>query len=552
MKAKIALLMVASVLAVFLAISLVSATVTITGAPANIAQTSGTFSFPLNLTSDVTTTTATSLSIASITSGTNSIVFTPSITSIPAGNLVASTVYPITVTYTIPSAFEFSLGRSYSTSLILKDPANVTLGSQAISVAETKYCASDINNDAGLAVKIEGFDIISGFGEDDDYMYPNDEVEFTINVEPKTYDMDNIEVEWALYSKDGEEIMSDTESDFDLEQNDDKDVIISVKIDPNDLTAGVNDYVLYVKATGDGNGQIKGDDKDSAAAGDGVSSCASTSKNVEIVTDDEFMIIEDLKAFPENATCGSEVEITGTIWNIWDDDQADVSVTVINTELGVNEKVLIGDIDSFDSADFSYKIKLSDRVLAKTYPVKLIIENEDGETLQNKDDVEAEFEVKVAVEGTCAPTQSVTISPYEIVSAGKVGGKLVVTVPISNSGADLTNYKLNAAAYTEWAESATIDKPTLSLGAGQSGEVTITFNVKSGIEAGEYFFNMEVTSPGTTFAKVQPVGVNIEKSSFSLQSTFGDKWYLWVIGAVNVVLIIIIIAVALKVSKGSD
>ena len=59
--------------------------------------------------------------------------------------------------------------------------------------------------------------------------------------------------------------------------------------------------------------------------------------------------------------------------------------------------------------------------------------------------------------------------------------------------------------------------------------------------------NIEVLSDGK-LVLTQPVSVSIEKG-FSLQDTFGDSWYLWLIGALNIILIAIIIVVAVRILR---
>ena len=77
----------------------------------------------------------------------------------------------------------------------------------------------------------------------------------------------------------------------------------------------------------------------------------------------------------------------------------------------------------------------------------------------------------------------------------------------------------------------------------------MTFDVKKDV-SGEKTFNIEILSENELVLS-QPVSVIIEKSGFSFTGGVisGDNWYLWGIGAINFILIIVIIFVAIRVAR---
>ena len=91
---------------------------------------------------------------------------------------------------------------------------------------------------------------------------------------------------------------------------------------------------------------------------------------------------------------------------------------------------------------------------------------------------------------------------------------------------------------------------------GKSKDVLMTFNVNKDV-SGDKLFNIDVLSEGESVLK-QSVSITIEKASgFNLSGITGNiisegNWYLWGIGALNVLLVIIIILVAIKVAKKSE
>jgi len=103
--------------------------------------------------------------------------------------------------------------------------------------------------------------------------------------------------------------------------------------------------------------------------------------------------------------------------------------------------------------------------------------------------------------------------------------------------------KPKPAELRAWAEEASVAPNTVILQAGESKGVTVALKINSDAE-GTNKFNIEVLS-GSNFVLSQPVSVNVEKSGFSL----GSDWYLWLIGAFNVLLIAAIIIVVIRILK---
>ena len=136
-------------------------------------------------------------------------------------------------------------------------------------------------------------------------------------------------------------------------------------------------------------------------------------------------------------------------------------------------------------------------------------------------------------------------------SGGIAGGELVIKATVSNTGSKLVTYELNAVEYEEWATLISVEPSTITLEAGESKDVLLTLNVNADA-SGDKSFNIEVLSENEVIkiSTVEPV--TIGKTGFG-SITGGviseGNWYLWGIGALNVILVIVIILVALKVAK---
>lgn len=409
------------------------------------------------------------------------------------------------------------------------------------------YCEG-ISGLSVLTVDIEEFNVVSGFGEDDDFVYPFDEIEFEINVDVAKYDTKKIELEWELYTAISKyKIASGSESRFSLDSGDDKDITLKIKLDKKvSKLEGENQLILLVKA--------KGEISDSDAGTDNKKTiCASDSLTIDLITDEEFVIIDNFE-MPESVPCDSEVTISADVWNIWDEDLEEVYVRVYNSELGIDKNIEIGDIDSFDSERLNFVLTVPENALEKTYTLRFTVYNEDDDVFENDNEDEAIFTQFLAVSGSCSTnTQTNAVISASLESGGKAGKSLVVKSTITNTGTTTATYTITATDYSEWAEDYTVDKSTIVLNAGESAEIQFTLNVKKGV-SGEKTFNIGVSS-GSDSALEQPVAVTIEKANFLSGITGnviggdGSNWYLWVIGAVNVILVLIIIVVAFRIAK---
>ncbi|MFQ5531423.1 MAG: putative S-layer protein, partial [Candidatus Nanoarchaeia archaeon] len=411
-------------------------------------------------------------------------------------------------------------------------------------------------NNLGNDLKISDleFDVDEGFGDEDDEWFPLDRIKVEVEVENNAAndDINDIEVEWFLFTVGGEEVMDGDESDFDLNDGDDDTVTIEFQVDPDDLDEDEEDYIFHVRATGEHEGF------------DDNNTCASDFQNIEITIEDDFVILDDIR-FSETVSAGSELSVTADVWNVGSDDQDDVLVRVFISELGIDERVEIGDIDSLDSEPLDVTLNIPEDAENKFYTIKFQVFDEDNDLYENdKNDDESEFGEAVKVEGgvgsvggvsgvdTGARTSAIVSASLE--SGGQAGEELAVRVTITNTGDDITAYTLNAAGFGTWASSANLDQTALLLNAGESQDVLIEFEVKEST-SGDQSFDLEVLS-GNQLVVRQPVAVTVEEARGGFPGITGgviginaSNWYLWGIGALNVLLVIIIIIVAVRIAR---
>ena len=541
MKAKTSGLFIVGILSLVICLSLVSATITFSNIP-TLSKSGNSANITITSTKNETVTLS---GLAIIVEGTRTITFTPLNTI----SLVENQPTLVTINYNVPSGFQFNVGKTYSTSLIVTDSTTPTPVSytQTLTFAVSDFCTIADNTNLDITIDdIQTTDRANGlksFGSDEDFWYPLDNVKIRVNIENNGNEkISSIKTEWAIYTKDGEKITDGDESTFSLSNGDDKDIEFSFEIDPKDLDADTQDYVLCVRATGD--------DKEFD-----VDTCSSDSQDVEIRIEDNFVILGEI-TIPETVQCGQEITISGDVWNIGADDQDSVYVILYNQKLGLNNvKVDVGDINSLDSETFSYTFKVpKDASLdGKTQVIEIRVYDEDNDIYENEENDKSTFTPSLKVSGGCGliSGQDVLVSAA-LASGGKAGQDLTIKATITNAGSDKTTFLVSASGYDAWASSATLDQTQVELNAGQSKEVIITLKVNSDA-VGENIFDIGVSSNGVSLAK-QPVSVTIEKAGFTFPGFTGNvinsgNWYLWGIGLLNVILVLIIIIVAVKVAK---
>ncbi|MBI3622838.1 putative S-layer protein [Candidatus Pacearchaeota archaeon] len=409
---------------------------------------------------------------------------------------------------------------------------------------EFSFCAFDNGvreNPGDLRVSIKNFQV-TGFGSNHEWL-PFDQVEFDVKVENNgNDDVNSISLEWGIYDKSRDDwvIKPDEAENFDLSNGNDDTYTVKFKIDDKmdedlqDLKNG-NNYVLYVRATG----EVDNTNKDNT--------CASDSQDSSIIIERNFVVLKPLQ-FSDSISCGDNVTLTGDLWNIGSKDEKSVNLKVVNTELKINQNVDVGDINSFEHKKVDINIPIPETAKQKSYTLTFEVYDENGDIFQdkyNKDDSRTNAILTVA---SCtinkAPTATVSA---DLASEAKAGSQLVVKATVTNSGDNQATYNLNAAGHGSWATLVSTNPDTLTLAPGKSGDATFTFNVNKGV-SGDQTFNIEVVSNNQLVAN-QPVSVAIAESKTSLSSIFGNNWYIWLIGALNVILVVVIIVIAVKVAK---
>ena len=507
-------------------------------------------------------TVSTPTSPSTLTRSTNSTTFTVN------SSISSNFSFPTTATITDADGNTITLSISNTTSILSTQTAtfnvnttaissgfNLEKDTKAITITATNASNSSDSNTTSITLTFDNqnfcssgdqggnltfgkvnIDNTKGFGEDDDEWYPLDKIEVDIRVDNDGKDdIDDIIVEWGVYStKEDKFVIDDEESEFNLKDGKKETITVDFQVDPDDLNTDMgDDYVLYVKAYSDNLGEDN--------------ECIGNSDDITITIENDFVVLDDI-SIPEIASCGSEMQITADVWNIGEDDQEDVYVTIYNKELGINQDVTVGYVDSLENERLSTSAEIPADAEEKFYTVKFWVYDEDNEVYENDNNDDSEFNVPFKVEGSCGmEAESKVLVSASLESGGKAGEELLVKSIVSNTGNELTTYTIRATGYTNWASSVSQDLNTVVLSAGDSREVLFTFNVDKDV-SGDQLFNVEVISGDQVISK-QPVSVTIEKSGFAFPGDIEDNKYLWGIAIINVILIIAIISIVIRMGK---
>lgn len=428
------------------------------------------------------------------------------------------------------------------------DTGNTTHSEIATVNFNSGFCE---NGPAGRNISISDIDVNNaGEGEDDEWNLL-DKVSIDVDVENNgDDDLDDVIVEMALYDSSGINRVDDLdfsntdENEYELNtirDGDEKTATFEFTV-PADMDDG--SYKLAFKAYSDDSGE----DVDCA---DEHSGDTFQQISIDRETDEEKSIVVSDVELPQQATCRDTISGTFTVFNIGDEDQDQVLIEMKNSALNVNQEFVIReDLDEGDdqSQEFSFDIPANIKDGTYSLDFKTFSDFDDGVYETESEDT---FSFPLRIVG-CSPStgnggssdSSISVSA-SLASDAEAGKPLIVTARIRNTGSSDATIVVDASEYESWATLDDISERIVSLDAGESATVTFTFDVNDNAK-GSQSFTIETSANGET--TTQEVGVNIAGSS-GLSFDFGGNSLIWIIGGINVILLILVIVVAVRFSR---
>lgn len=405
---------------------------------------------------------------------------------------------------------------------------------------------------------------ISNNGEGDDTEWELlDEIEVEIDVENEgEEDVDDVIVRIGVFDSEGNNVVDDLEFESadedeieigDLGDGDEETATFTFKV-PADFEDG--NYQLTVKVYSDDLGESNECDDTSSALGNDGGRFEEISVDRE--TDEgKFIVFDNYVFSPQDATCSEKVMFTFDAYNIGDEEQDRVRISLINSELGINQEFeILNDLDEGDKETISMELNIPANAVDKSYSLRLSSDY-DYRNGNYRETSDSDTLVPLKVIG-CGNTPGETPSENDRVASitaslesdAAAGQKLTVKTTITNLLDEEAEFSIDVSNFDSWATLDEVSDETFSLDAGESRDIEITFTVDDDA-SGEESFEIEASTSAGSESRDVVVNIGEETSgSGGLGGfSFGENSYLWIIGIVNVILIVLIIVVAVRISR---
>jgi hypothetical protein len=473
-------------------------------------------------------------------------------------NISASGSLPVSLSQT---AFALTAGNTQTitvspttTSLNFgKNTATITASSGSSSsqltfTLDSGFCSA---GEVGGDLTIKNVDIRNDGGSDDEWT-PLDTIKVEIEVENEgDDDVDDVFVELALFDSSGTNVISDVdfetsdEEEVDLgnfKDGDEDTAIFEFKL-PGDFKDG--SYKLAAKVYSDDLGET-------AMCADHADDFSDDFyESIDVERDnDNLVVVDDIVLSSATATCGERVTARFDLFNIDEDqDQEQVKVRIFSNVLQIDEEIEIReDLNAGDGEtleiEFVVPSGLSDGKHEIAFTTFYDYDSRNDDYDEESQDIWKAFLNVVGCGENIAGTAKLNVDiSATLASEAKAGKELLVNSEVVNTGSTTKTYTLSAKSFDSWATLNSISDRLFTLAPGESIDVELSFNVNKGV-AGEETFVIEVASGDELDAR--EVAVSISPSLFS---SLGSNTLLWVVGAINVLLIVIIVIVAARMSS---
>jgi len=454
-----------------------------------------------------------------------------------------------------------NLGENHVT--ILVNASDGTYNSGTITAIKS-FCEEGAVNDSNLRLNVDISN--KGDGEDEEWL-PLDTIEIEVELENNinNVDLNDVIFELGLYKKSSTKNIAkemiwisedDNEIKFgDIDEDDEGLHKFEFRVDPKEIDDG--DYILMVKAYPN-----KDEDEYCIDYSDDLEDFGNSmyTAEIEIIkeSDDEKMVIIDTKKFPTpiQISCSQQVTLYADVHNIGDEDfQDQIMVSLYNKELGINLKeISTGDLDSGESTEVAFVFEIPSNAEEKQYTLEMrTFYDYDEDDNEYKEVSKDTFFAYLKVKDNCIRDSTAFITANLISEKVVAGEELIIQTTITNTGDQTNTYTVNVDGHSSWTSSAKLDSQVLVLKSGESKDTTMTFEIKKDV-SGEKTLNIQVVGEGEKIY-TQTVSVHIEGvesrgiTGFNVASLLDNQNYLWVIIALNIILAVIIVIVAVKIVK---
>ena len=482
------------------------------------------------------------LSIPTITQGSSKVEFTLSPSSI--SNLANQTSATLTLSRKITG--DFTLGKYIAKLTAIGTDANSTATNVSLDIEYIKEFCEDGNVNAS-SIRISSVDDKEKDNENAWQWKPRQNIEVDVKAKNQLDEDESFVVELGIWDSEQSEFVEidgdDTiTQDVDIDEGDTETVKFEFE-SPLDMEKSSSRYILYVKA------YVDGDEELVCNSGTANELDSSADEAIEVDRDTREVVLDNIEA-PDTVTAGETITISAIIYNIGEKDEDKVKFTVINSKLSINEGSSGSALDIDDSESVSLDVTIPENAADGAYTIDLrtLFDYDDSRDVYKKTSKDT-WNVKINVIGGAAKPSTATVGiTASLISEAEAGEELVVKSTITNTGKETTTFVIDGKGYDSWATLLDVSPRVLTLKAGESKDVIFKFEI-SDDASGQQSFAIETNSNGKLDSKT--VSVNLaEDQGFDLGSLFsGGNSLIYIIAAVNLILIILIIIVAIRISR---
>jgi len=459
--------------------------------------------------------------------------FSPASFALVAGGSQIVTITPVSTTNFFPDTLTIVAQTNTGT--------NYTLTS-AYSVYEDFFCDyGDVND-----TKVEITSIDDTSSGDEWEWKPLDEVTIDVEVENNLAEDEDFVVELAIYDTQ-EHSYVDIDDENALEQyvsideGKSEEVTFDFKV-PIEMDDSDGRYVIYVKA------YVDGDEDKYCNSYLATEVSGNSAGDIKITKESKEIILDDLE-FSTNAKAGELVVVSTRAYNLGTSNQDDVYISLSNTKLKLDLESSKFDLDSGESKLIEFSFVVPDDAENGDYTLDLIafFDYKKSSDYYSKESDTLTAKITVS-DGTSSTTSALTGLAASLDSDSVAGEEMEVLTTITNLGTTRATFVISALDYESWATLSSISQRIVTLDAGEGQEIKITLNVKEDA-SGEQTFKIESRSGEKV--DVKQVAVEIEDGSLlsSLSNYVGGNSMLWLIGAVNLALVLLVVFLAVRVFR---
>ncbi len=423
---------------------------------------------------------------------------------------------------------------------------------QTFSVS-TSFCSA---GEQGGKLEITDVDLTNrGNGDDDNEWFFLDVIEVDVDVEntDNDDDVDEVHVELGLFDENG----NDVTNDLDFENDDDEDIDVGRIRDgdeetvtfrfrvPADFDEG--EYELVVKAYDDDNN-----------FGEDVECTEEVVDSISVDPVDEYdqsIVVDDIILDSSQVSCGEGISGSFVVYNIGDDSEERVQIILQNSDLGLEEEFeILDDFDEGDDQRFSFNFIVPNNVDDGRYNLafRTFFDYRRGIYTENSD---RSFVVPIEVLGCEGSFEDISNTPVLVISAqlasdAAPGQELIVEAQLRNNGDEFISVAVDAQGFENWGSLQSVAPGIVPLNPGQSNVATFRFEVDEDATGTQTFIIQARDTGSNQMLQVQELQVFFggEESSDGLFD-FSGSGLIWAIGIVNVLLVLLIIVVAVRLSR---